>query len=352
MMRSKPFQIIILFFCLLALETIHAGAASTETAYDFYVSGNRLYHEGKFDEAIQAFEQCIRLEPGYYFARNNLGAAMAKNRDFEQALQQFSVCIGKKWGTRADRIVFYFNRALTHQACGQTQIAQKDWTALKKLDPIRAAELQNINDYIFMDPFYSQRMNERDRNKLFQKNKTAIAKGKIIVRKIPGHRDNAQEYEAMGFIDGTLEEIYHVLTDYKNYPAFMPTVKETSIRRSTKKEFVVDYTLGLPMGLVKKYRLKHWTKKEENRIQLFWKKMPWPEIKSKETVVDTWGQWILETYPGKEKQVLAYYRVYSDPGEIPLGFGWIAELMTKDSIPDLIEQTRRRVKLITESKKP
>ncbi|MBN2313809.1 MAG: tetratricopeptide repeat protein [Sedimentisphaerales bacterium] len=352
MMRLKTFPITILFFFLLVLGTICAGTASTETAYDFHVSGNHLYHNGKYDEAIQAFEQCIRLEPDYYFARNNLGAAMAKNRDFEQALQQFTFCIDKKWGTQADRIVFYFNRALIRQACGQSQIAQKDWSALKKLDPIRAVELQKNKDYIFMDDLYSQRRNEIDRNKLFQENKMAISKGKIIVRKIAGHRDNAQEYEAMGLIEGTIKEVSGILTDYRSYPEFMPNVKEASIRRSTDYGFIVDYRLGLPMNFEKKYRLIYRVKDEANKVQLLWKNLPWPGLKPKETIINTWGQWMLETYPGKERRVLAYYRVYTDPGKIPLGFGWIVDFMSKDSIPNVIGQTRRRVKQLAESTKP
>lgn len=349
MMRSKPFQIIILFFCLLASETIHAGAASTETAYDFYVSGNRLYHEGKFGEAIQAFEQCVRLEPGYYFARNNLGVALAKKQDFKRALQQFSVCIDKKWGTQADRFVLYFNREIVHQAGGQARSAQKDWTALKKLDPIRAAELQNNKDYIFMDALYTQKRNEKDRDRFFQTNKTAISEGKIIVRKVPGHSGNLQEYEAIGLIEGTVEDVSSILTDYSKYPEFMPNIKEASVRYSTEDGFVVDYKLGLPMGFNKKYRLRYRVKNEANKVQLFWKNLPLRGVKPKETIIDTWGQWMLETYPGNDRQVLAYYRVYTDPGKIPLGFGWIVEFMSKDSIPNVIKQTRRRVKQITES---
>ena len=352
MIRSKTCRVLILFFYLFVFEIINAGAASEKTAYDFYLSGNRLYHDGTYDEAIRAFEQCIRLEPGYYFAQNNLGVVMAKKRDFKGALQQFTFCIDQKWGTQADRIVFYFNRALVHQAGGQTQSARKDWTALKKLDPIRAAELQNNKDYIFMDALYSQRRNEKDRDKLFQENKTAISKGKIIVRKIPGHSGNLQEYEAMGLIEGTVEDVSAILTDYRSYPEFMPNVKEASIRSSTDDGFIVDYKLDLPMGLDKKYRLRYRVKNEANKVQLLWKNLPWPGLKPKEAIIDTWGQWILETYPGKEPQVLAYYRVYTDPGQIPLGFGWIVEFMSKDSIPNVIEQTKRRVKQIAELKKP
>lgn len=356
MLKSKTLQVLITFTYLFLFQIATFGASSsadtTKTAYDFYVSGNRLYDNGKYDDAVRAFEQSVQLDPDYYFARINLGVAMAKNREFSQAIQNFTYCIDEKCGSEADRFVFYFNRALARKESGQTQSTQKDWIVLKKLDPTRAEELQHVQEYIFMDALYCQRRNETDKNKLFQKHKASIAKERIVVQKIAGHSKNAEEYDPMGLIEGTLEEVTGILTDYKSYPAFMPNVKEISIRSSSDEGVIVDHKLGLPMDFVKKYRLRYWAKREENRIQLFWKKMPWPELKSKETVVDTWGQWILEEYPQQNHQILAYYRVYTDPGNIPLGTGWIVEIMTKDSIPNVIEQTRRRVKQMARSTQP
>ena len=353
MVKTRTLQVLITFLYLFVFDFAIVGAAAPEqkkpvTAYDFYLSGNRFYHSGKYTEAISAFKKSIQLDPDYYYARVNLGVAMAQLRDFKQAAQQFTFCINEKWGSQEDRFVFYFNRTLAGQASGQTTSAQKDWETLKKLDPARTEKLRKSKDYIFMDTHYSQTRNEADKNRLFQKHKTAITRGKIAVRKIDGHAKNAEEYEAMGLIEGTLQEVSGVLTDYRSYPEFMPNVKEISIKSVTEEGLVVDHKLGLPMGVVKKYRLRLWTKSEPNRIQLFWKKMPWPELKPKETVVDTYGQWILEDFPGEQNQVLAYYRVYTDPGKIPLGTGWIVDILTKQSIPDIIKKTRRRVKEITQ----
>ena len=199
----------------------------------------------------------------------------------------------------------------------------------------------------FMDTHHLQSRYATDKDKLFQKHKASIARGKIIVRKISGHQKNAEEYEAIGLIEGTLREVSGVLTDYASYPEFMPNVKEISIRDSADEGFVVDHKLGLPMGIVKKYRLKYWAKSEANSVQLFWKKRPWPELKPSQTIVDTYGQWILEDLSGANDQVLAYYRVYTDPGKVPLGTGWIVDLLTKESIPNMFKGTRRRVKQIT-----
>ena len=347
--KLKTPQVLIVLFCLFELTALSAASqkeANEKTAYDFYLSGNRFYHDGKYDEAIRTFERSIQLDPDYYYARINLGVAMAKNREFRQAVRQFTFCIDEEYGSETDRFVFYFNRILAGKECGQSP--EKDWAALKKVDPIRAGKLRNAKEYIFMDTLYSQNRNAADRDRFFQKHRTSIVKGKVIVRKIAGHRKNVEEYQAIGLIEGTLQEVSGVLTNYKSYPEFMPNVKEASIRSSTDEGFVVDYKLGLPMGVVKKYRLRYRVKNEANRVQLLWKKLPWPGLKPKETIIDTYGQWILEDSPDKDNQVLAYYRIYTDPGKIPFGMGWIVDILTKESIPNIIKQTRRRVKQVTQ----
>ena len=135
-----------------------------------------------------------------------------------------------------------------------------------------------------------------------------------------------------------------MLADYTSYPKFMPDVEEITVRISADEGTIVDHRLGLPLGFVKKYRLKFHSKNEDGRTQMSWKKLPWPGLKAKETVVDTYGQWIIEDFPGKDGQVLAYYRVYTDTGKIPLGTGWIVDTLTTESIEDMFKGTRRRVK--------
>jgi tetratricopeptide (TPR) repeat protein len=310
------------------------------------LSGNTHYHDGQYDKAIAAFRKSIALDPDYYYAHINLGAALAKIKKFNGAIQEFTFCIDKKWGSGADHFVFHFNRALARKEIGQTRSALRDWATLKELNPVRAEQLQNSKGYLLMDAAYVERRNEASKNRLLGQYKASITKGKIIVLKIAYSGKNAEEYEAMGLIEGTLEEVSSVLADYESYPKFMPNVSEITVRSSTDEQAIVDYKLLLPMGFVKKYRLKFWSKTEENRIQHFWKKLPWPGLKPKETVTDTYGQWILEKFPGKGKQVLAYYRVYTDPGNIPLGTEWIVDILTKKSIPNIISRTRGRVKSI------
>ena len=344
----KPLLIPLVALHLLVLGTGSLRAdpiakGKQKTAYDFYVQGNACCHKGNYDEAIAALRKAVRLEPGYYFAQVNLGVALAKKQQFKEAIRIFTRCMESKRGAGADRFAFCFNRALARRQSGQTAAAHQDQATLKKLDPTRAATLRDSDEYVLMDAAYVEARNVADRDRFFAQHKTAIVDGKVLVRRVAGADKNTEEFEAMGLIVGTLEEVSGVLADYARYPEFVPNVKEMTIQYSVDDVVIVDWQLGLPMGYVKKYRLKCWAKRNGNRVQRFWKKLPWPSLKADETIVDTYGQWILEPYPGTSGQVLAYYRVYTNPGRVPLGTGWIVDILSQRSVPDIIRRTRKRV---------
>ena len=342
-------RILILSSCLLLSNSAVGNANSADqdnlkTAHDFYLRGNKFCHDGKYDKAISTFIKSAELDPDYYYAHINLGVALARTRQFEKAIQKFTLCISREWGSGSDRFVFYFNRTLAAEAAGDKDSALNDRATLEKLDPLRARKVKVSGDYILMDVNYVERRNQTDKERLLNTYRTSITKGKVIIRKVAKLEKNKQEYEAIGLISGTLKDVSGVLTDYASYPKFMPDVEQIWVRNSTDEGTIVDYKLGLPMGFVKKYRLKFHSKNEDGRTQISWKKLPWPGLKAKETVVDTYGQWIIEDFPGKDDQVLAYYRVYTDIGNIPLGTGWIVDALTTKSIEDMFKGTRRRIK--------
>lgn len=351
MVKTKTLLILIisvqpLVFDCSMLYAGPTGEDKQETAYDFYLSGNDSYRNGKYDEAISAFQKSVELDPAYHYARINLGVALTEVRKFEEAIREFTFCIDKKYGPGADRFVFHFNRALARKQNAETESALRDWATLKKLDPARAEELRNCEDYLLMDTAYVEKRNEADKNRFFSQYEKSITKGRVVVRKVAGSGNRRHEYEAMGLIEGTVEQVSSVLSDYESYPEFMPNVDEIAVRSSTDGEFIVDWKLALPLGMVKRYRLKCWSRREGDRILRFWKKLPWPDVRRKQAIKETYGQWILEDFPGKDNHVLAYYRVYTDPGRMPLGTGWIVNILTKNSVPNIIRRTRTRVKSV------
>ena len=54
--------------------------------------------------------------------------------------------------------------------------------------------------------------------------RATVLRGKIVLRTIPSPGQKGRTYEAIGLIQGTLEEAVSVLTDFERYPEYMPNV--------------------------------------------------------------------------------------------------------------------------------
>ena len=61
------------FILLLALMT---SAQCQQTAEDWFNKGIVLYNQDKYDEAIKAFDEAIKLDPKLAMAGNNKGTAL------------------------------------------------------------------------------------------------------------------------------------------------------------------------------------------------------------------------------------------------------------------------------------
>jgi hypothetical protein len=179
-----------------------------------------------------------------------------------------------------------------------------------------------------------------------------VNSGAIVVRDIPNPGKHGVTVEAVGIMRGTLDEVSAVLGDYLTYPAFMPNVGNTAVFSDNGDEKTVDYTLKLPLGKQKQYRLKLTTTRSSQLVRIDWKKQDRPDLKPADTIAATEGYWELRNYPDKDGYVLARYHVYTDPGDIPFGLGWIVDMLTRSSVPDVLKNTRSRVEQLYYAKKP
>jgi hypothetical protein len=170
--------------------------------------------------------------------------------------------------------------------------------------------------------------------------KKLISRGDIVVREIAAGK-KGRTFEAIGLVKASRKSVLRVVTDYKKYPEFMPNVSRIDIVEQRGNEAVLNYTLSLPMGKIKKYRLKISESTPGNQYSLLeWHMLKWPEVKVEETIADTTGYWRIEEKSQNSSLVL--YHVYTDPGSIPFGLGWIVDVLTKKSVPDVLLQTRKR----------
>jgi ribosome-associated toxin RatA of RatAB toxin-antitoxin module len=184
---------------------------------------------------------------------------------------------------------------------------------------------------------------------LAEHEKKRVAQGDIVVREIDAGGGKGRTFEAIGLIKASRNNVLKVLKDYEKYPEFMPNVSRVEIVEQNGSAAVLNYTLSLPLGKIKKYRLKISENAPENQVSILeWQIQPWPELKRAETITDTTGYWRIEEKG--ENQSLVLYHVYTDPGPIPFGLGWIVDVLSKDSVPKALLQTKKRTEKLSQVK--
>ena len=194
--------------------------------------------------------------------------------------------------------------------------------------------------------FFPTVLNAANFISLNEHEKKVISKGEIIVREINAAGKKSRTFEAIGLIKASRENVVRVLTDYKKYPEFMPNVTRIEIVEQTGNEAVLNYTLTLPLGKIKKYRLRISERTLADKTSILeWKMQKWPELKMEETISDTTGYWHIEEKG--ENISLVLYHVYTDPGPIPLSMGWIVNVLSKNSVPEVLLQTKRRAEKLS-----
>lgn len=175
--------------------------------------------------------------------------------------------------------------------------------------------------------------------------KRLVDQGDIIVREVATANKPGRIFEAIGLIKAPKGTIIQVLTEYEKYPEYMPNVSRIDIVEKGEGEAVLNYTLSLPLGRTKKYRLRIITIDHDNRTSTIqWQMQEWPGLKERETIRDTTGYWCIEEQSKNSSLVL--YHVYTDPGPIPFGLGWIVDILSKNSVPEALLQTKERTERI------
>lgn len=149
-------------------------------------------------------------------------------------------------------------------------------------------------------------------------------------------------FAANTVIDAPLHKLCAIIQDYPGYPNFMPNTDATKIVQAGSDFSVVDMTLKLPLGKMKRYRLRLEPKVTPQACHLSWKQIPWEELKPDDTIADTSGYWHLTPHPVNPAKTVVEYFVYADPGYVPFGFRWIVDLMSKESLPKTLEALRGR----------
>ena len=161
---------------------------------------------------------------------------------------------------------------------------------------------------------------------LSDQEKERVDQGEIIVRDVSPPEKAGRTLEAVGLIYAPRNVVVQVLTDYENYPEFLSNVNRVDIVEQKDNESILNYKLTLPLGKIKKYRLKiALTKPSDQTSLLAWQLQEWPGLKPEETIKDTTGYWLIKQEA--KGKLLVLYHVFTDPGPVPFGLGWIVDFV-------------------------
>ena len=169
----------------------------------------------------------------------------------------------------------------------------------------------------------------------------AVEAGRIIVREVPDTRPKGRTFEAVGTFAAAPADVLRIVTDFRHYDEFMPRVARIAVTEESPGVFLVEQHLKLPLGVHRRYRLRYTVRPAAEGFRIDWVKVPWPEVPLSQSVVDTSGHWQVGLFG--EGRLLAVYRVFTDPGKVPLGMTGLALSMSRRELPKVIERVRKRL---------
>jgi len=108
-------------------------------------------------------------------------------------------------------------------------------------------------------------------------------------------------------IDAPMKKLCSIIQDFPGYPDFMPNMSQTRVVRTEGTASVVDMTLKLPLGKIKKYRLRMEPAVGEQTCRRSWRLVPWEGLKPEETIVDTTGYWHLAPSASDRNKTVVKY---------------------------------------------
>ena len=106
-------------------------------ALNHFDQGKSFYEQGKYQEAIDAFQQAIKLQPDWAEVYSKLGQAYLQQENPDQAIQSFQKAIHLEPGND----IYHVNLILAFILKGERVSAKKEYSILEALNPEIAREI-------------------------------------------------------------------------------------------------------------------------------------------------------------------------------------------------------------------
>jgi serine/threonine protein kinase/Tfp pilus assembly protein PilF len=119
--------------CAEALGQVVASPTSApapESAWEHYDLGRLYLRAGKLELASEQFQLGLELRPQDFWLNFYQGLCSYRGRQFDEAVKAFHVCVALSPETAE----CYYNRALAHQALGNSRLALRDYSRALELN--------------------------------------------------------------------------------------------------------------------------------------------------------------------------------------------------------------------------
>jgi ribosome-associated toxin RatA of RatAB toxin-antitoxin module len=164
--------------------------------------------------------------------------------------------------------------------------------------------------------------------------KIVAQKPDYVIRLIETPSSNVKTAEALFLIEGSPFKVFKAVTDFENYPRFMPHICKSEMVEKKGSTSVYKFAFKLALWTIR-YTNKFKGGQSDNG-DFF---MRWDSVGG--DLKKTTGEWNIGTYKQKDGYSLVRYKVYVDAGKfLPL---WVTETLTVKSIPKMIMAIGRYV---------
>jgi tetratricopeptide (TPR) repeat protein len=201
-----------LFFILFSLVFVSAySQEKPKKPYMLYEEAEAEYNSGKYQEALNLLNECLKQAPGYYEAYSLRGSVREILKDPEGALTDYSIYLE----TFPEQLEVLMSRATLRYKIGFYQQAKEDFFKLLTLEP---AETNAI--------FYRQNMSVGDRNPMMTTQ--------------TGHKSYVYNY--LGLTEAKLKNHAQAIAYFDNALKLNPDEPDYFVNRGLSKEAVNDST--------------------------------------------------------------------------------------------------------------
>jgi hypothetical protein len=184
----------------------------------------------------------------------------------------------------------------------------------------------------------------------------AVEQGEILVELTAIEGTPVKKAVAVAVIDAPPEDVFAILTNYHEFPEFMPYCRKVTFEGKEGEKSRVRFELEFPWPIGDRYytlELKNWRFEQRPDGREPDAGIPqavvlinsWTYVPDSGNIKDTYGSWEVRSYPERTEQGPARsfvrYTVFTDPGgNIP---NWANNLATEVAVPKVIHNLRRRV---------